>query len=177
MAITIELPTLENQTAFNLARWEELLADSELAKIPNRIETDRYGHILMSPLPARRHSRRRGEIIRLLHSLAPHGETLPECPISTADGVKGADVAWLSSDHPEFASDQPLFTRAPEICIEILSPSNFAAEMAEKRALYFDAGAREVWMCNLDGTITFFVDPNTANLWSLICPAFPKQIG
>ena len=37
--------------------------------------------------------------------------------------------------------------RAPEICIEVLSLSNSPAEMNEKRDLYFEAGAHEVWIC------------------------------
>jgi Uma2 family endonuclease len=32
------------------------------------------------------------------------------------------------------------FARSPELCVEIISP----AEIQEKMALYFDAGAREV---------------------------------
>jgi hypothetical protein len=31
--ITIEFPDLETQTSFNLARWKEILADPELAKL------------------------------------------------------------------------------------------------------------------------------------------------
>jgi Uma2 family endonuclease len=66
--------------------------------------------------------------------------------------------------------------RAPELCIEILSPSNSASEINEKRALYFDAGAAEVWVCNLDGSITFFVSPDHQITASSICPAFPGRI-
>jgi hypothetical protein len=43
-------PTAE-QLAFNLKRWKEILADREIAKLPHLIETDRHGHILMSPPP------------------------------------------------------------------------------------------------------------------------------
>jgi len=35
---------------------------------------------------------------------------------------------------------------APDLTIEILSPSNTAIEMAEKRCLYQDAGVREYWV-------------------------------
>ena len=28
--------------------------------------------------------------------------------------------------------------------------------MAEKRTLYFEAGAREVWLCELDGRLHFY---------------------
>jgi len=56
--ITIEFPDLDSQTKKNLALWSEILADPFLTKLPNRIETDRHGHILMSPPPGFRQSRR-----------------------------------------------------------------------------------------------------------------------
>src|SRR5205823_13674111 len=37
-------------------------------------------------------------------------------------------------------------TRAPEICIEVVSPSNSVKELSEKREAYFAAGAQEVWI-------------------------------
>jgi hypothetical protein len=36
----------ELQTRFNLNRWLEIAADPRWAKLPERIETDRHGHIL-----------------------------------------------------------------------------------------------------------------------------------
>jgi Uma2 family endonuclease len=175
--ITIELPNLESQTAFNLARWVKILDDPRLAKLPERIETDRHGHILMTPPPAFRHSLRQDHIIGFLHSLMPQGQTLPECPLSTADGVKAIDVAWLEHGRPEIRQDLLVLTRAPEICIEILSPSNTPSEIDEKRALYFDAGATEVWLCNLDGSMSFFVGPaDHQSSTSALCPAFPGRI-
>jgi hypothetical protein len=66
--ITIQFPDLKSQTAFNLARWSELVADPELARLPNRIETDRHGHIILSPPSAARHSRRQARIAVLLEA-------------------------------------------------------------------------------------------------------------
>jgi len=174
--ITIQLPDLESQTIFNLARWSALVADPELARLPNRIETDRHGHIIMSPPPAARHSRRQARIAGLLERLLPHGTPFTECAISTADGVKATDVAWLAQERPEVHEDPNLFTHAPEICVEILSPSNTPSEIDEKRALYFDAGATEVWICNLDGAMSFFVGPDHQAPNSSLCPAFPDRI-
>ena len=174
--ITFELPERASQTKFNLERWAEILADPALVKLPNRIETDRHGHILMSPPPAFRHSRRQGHIIHLLNELLPDGRALPECPLSTADGVKAIDVAWLGADRPEIVENPQLLTRAPEICIEILSPSNSPSEINEKRTLYFDAGAAEVWICALDGSISFFVSPHDHLPASYICPALPARM-
>src|SRR6516225_2395693 len=172
--ISIKLPDLKLQTAFNLARWAELCSDPRLAKFPDRIETDRHGHILMTPPPGFRHSRRQDTIIGLLHQLLPNGQTLPECAVSTADGVKALDVAWLDPGRPELNLEPALLTRAPEICVEILSPSNTQAEINEKRVLYFDAGATEVWICNLDGSMSFFVRLDHQVPTSSFCPDFHR---
>jgi Uma2 family endonuclease len=174
--ITIELPDLEFQTEFNLARWAEILADPTLAKLPHRIETDQHGHILMSPPPAPIHGRRQAHISGLLRQFLPNGIAFSECPLSTAGGVKAVDVAWLSPERSEDISRLTLFERAPEICVEIVSPSNSRSEINEKRALYFDAGAAEVWICNPDGHISFFAAPHNQLPASSICPAFPGSI-
>ena len=41
--------------------------------------------------------------------------------------------------------DNPLMV-APEICLEVISPSNSVKETQEKREAYFAAGAHEVWI-------------------------------
>src|SRR5438874_11506310 len=94
--LTIELPEQQAQTAFNLRRWQELLADPELAKVEGRIETDRHGHIIMSPPAAASHGSFQFATGRLLADRMRNGRVLTECPISTADGVKVADVVWAS---------------------------------------------------------------------------------
>src|SRR5258708_1574204 len=153
--LTIELPLQETQTTFNTRRWSELVADAELAKVPGRIETDRYGHIVMSPPPAPSHGSFQLWIGHLLANLMPGGRVLTECPISTADGVKAADVAWASPERMRELGNRSCFPRAPEICVEVLSPGNTAEEIEEKTALYFDAGAREVWVCAASGAMKF----------------------
>ncbi len=91
--VIIELPPHREQTDFNLRRWTEVMADPEWVKIPGRIETDRYGNIIMSPPPAPKHGNFQAEVAHLLRQFLPQGRTVSECPISTADGVKAADVA------------------------------------------------------------------------------------
>jgi Uma2 family endonuclease len=175
--ITIELPDLAAQTRFNLARWTEILADPELAKLSYRVETDQHGHLVMTPPPAPIHSNRQGRIGALLLQLLPDGEIFTECPVSTAGGVKAADVAWIPRHRKENLAELVLFELAPEISVEVLSPSNSAGEIEEKRALYFDAGATEVWICHLDGSMSFFVGPRHLQAsTSVLCPTFPTRI-
>jgi Uma2 family endonuclease len=176
MSITIELPETSSMSAFNLERWTEIVSDFRLTDLIERIETNRYGHILMSPAAAPRHGRRQGKIYSLLDSLIPQGQAITECPVSTADGVKVIDVAWLRSGHPDFDTELALVRVAPDICVEVVSPSNSKKELEEKKALYFDAGAREVWICDSDGKIIFFSGVESMLAASILCPAFPKWI-
>ena len=175
--LTIELPEHEVQTAFNLRRWAELLDDRELAKFEGRIETDRHGHIIMTPPPAPSHGSYQLEIGYLLRTLLPRGRVLTECPISTADGVKAADVAWASPDCMRELGNRVCFPRAPEICVEVISPGNTEMEILEKRRLYIDAGAKEVWLCSQSGAMSFFVAGAAQPLKaSRLCPRFPKRV-
>jgi Uma2 family endonuclease len=180
-AMTIDLPAQEDQTEFNLLRWAQLTADTplsrELSKFEGRIETDRHGHIIMSPPPGFSHGSYQLEIGSLLKGMLPGGRAVTECPISTADGVKAADVAWISKARLDEIGENVCLTKAPEICVEVLSPDNTRAEMEEKRALYFSAEAEEVWLCDRTGKMTFYcaADSNRDGA-SVRCPEFPRQI-
>ena len=179
--LTIELPVQEDQTAFNLRRWEELLADTELgqrlARIEGRIETDRHGYLIMSPPPGFLHGSYQYRIARLLEDFLPHGRSVTECPISTADGVRAADVGWISLTKLAAIGENICLTEAPEICVEVISPSNTRAEMKEKAALFFAAGAQEFWSCDADGRMTFLTSPDSIGApTSQLCPQFPLAV-
>lgn len=174
MGLAIQLPLRPDQQEFNLRVWERLLADRELARIEGRIETDRHGQIIMSPPPGPIHGTRQAEIAYLLRSRMG-GRLVTECSISTSDGVKAADVGWFSELRFARAFDDRCFLEAPEICVEILSPSNTRGEMEEKMALYFNAGAEEVWFCELDGSMGFYSTDGALER-SQRCPDFPQAI-
>ncbi len=175
--LTIELPQHQTQTALNLRRWAEVSDDSELARFEGRVETDRHGHTVMSPPPAPNHGSLQAAVASLLDRHMKTGRVLTECPISTADGVKAADVAWASPDCMRDLGSRLCFPKSPEICVEVLSPSNSDAEIQEKMARYFDAGAQEVWCCGEFGAMSFFGPEIAAPMRaSRLCPRFPKEI-
>src|SRR4051794_14730623 len=109
--------TLESadQHAFNVAVWEKLLADESLRELPNRIESDELGHIIMLPPPAPEHGRGQVNIAFLLKTLMKGGEVITECPVSTSGGVKGADTVWISDERWEPQRRQVCLTHAPEL--------------------------------------------------------------
>jgi Uma2 family endonuclease len=54
------------------------------------------------------------------------------------DTVRAPDVAFLAADRvPELA---------PDLVVEVVSPSDRASEVAEKAAMWLDAGVRLVWV-------------------------------
>ena len=174
--LTIELPRQADQTGFNLRRWAELCEDRELAKYSGKVETDRFGNIIMMPPPSPYHGNFQLEIGYWLRELLPKGRAVVECGISTADGVKVADVAWASHQRIKELGSYSCFPKAPEICVEVFSPGNTEAEIEQKTALYFDAGAREVWTCGITGVMKFFGKGEEELEGARLCPEFPKKI-
>lgn len=175
--LAIKLPAYKNQTEINLRRWEEICADPFYSSLGHRIETDRHGHIIMTPPAGRPHGTKQFLIAQRIGELLAKGEVVTECPISTSDGVRSADVSWLSENLSSSTAGENLLRVAPEICVEVISPLNTPSEMADKKALYFDAGASEVWFCREDGTMEFYLSPSTEPAaQSAICPNFPKTI-
>lgn len=139
-------------------------------------ETDEYGNVIMMPPPQVPHATAESEIVVLLRQLLGR-VVLTECPISTSKGVKSADVAWMSSEAHAPVKDAPCLPSAPPICVEVLSPSNSRREMKQKKALYFEAGAVEVWFCDRKGKMTFFLTAEDAGSdSSRFCPAFPSRV-
>ena len=131
----------------------------------------------MFPPAAFIHGSNQSEISYLLRTLMKDGRAVTECPISTRDGVRVADDAWISHARLAEIGGNICLTRAPEICVEVLSPDNSRREMKEKKALYFAAGAEEVWFCDRQGRMKFFIGPESeGEAASRLCPTFPTQV-
>lgn len=65
------------------------------------------------------------------------------------DSLVGADAAFVSRERLATVENFEKFLPfAPDLAVEVLSPSNTAQEMDEKVALYFAAGSRLVWVFN-----------------------------
>jgi Uma2 family endonuclease len=153
-------------------QWSEIVADPALKDLPYKIETNEYGQIVMSP-HKRIHAIWQGEIEWRLRQCLPSGRAAPEFAIDTRLGTKTPNVVWYSRDREaDLLADQRL---APEICVEVLSGSNTDGELAIKRALYFEAGALEVWLCDDTGALRFHT-PEGEQAHSLLAPDFPRRL-
>jgi Uma2 family endonuclease len=155
--------------------WEEICQDKVLAKLPYRIESDRWGNIVMSPPPRSRHAEYQTEIALVLREKMKSGRSIAECPIQTTEGVKAVDVAWVSTERRASRQNDPVYLIAPEICVEVVSPSNSEGEIDERKRLFFEKGAVEFWICGMSGVVSFF-DPAGQISVSKLCRDFPKQL-
>jgi Uma2 family endonuclease len=131
-------------------RWTELCNDPLLRDLPGKVELNALGVIEMSPA-SNRHGIRQFAIGKALADHLPSGTVMVECGILTTEGVRVPDVAWASAEFMAQHGELSPFPAAPEICVEVRSPSNTDAEMAFKTRLFLAAGAVEVWIVAENG--------------------------
>ncbi len=133
----------------NITTAEELLsAPSDLG----RCELVRGELIMMSPGKGR-HGAVEARIVRWLLSFVDPND-LGEVFGSSAgyvlsrnpDTVREPDVSFLGTERLKGQDLDTFLEGAPDLAVEVLSPSNTAAEMREKMADYFGAGCRVVWI-------------------------------
>ena len=167
---------LRHKFGICIMQWSDIISDPHLRNIPYKIELNEYGQIVMTP-HSFEHSALQEVIADELKRWRPEGRTPPEFAIHTPKGTKSADVVWCSKKR--FAKIRSLGGTeamiAPEICIEVLPPSNSQAEMTIKKQLYFEMGAEEVWICDEKGCMTFYTLEGEQDA-SLMFTAFPKKL-
>jgi Uma2 family endonuclease len=76
--------------------------------------------------------------------------------------VRIPDVAFISWDRLPGGKvpTDPVPMLAPDLAVEVLSPSNTRREMARKRREYFKASVRVVWMIDIDAkTVEVYTAP------------------
>jgi len=142
--------------------------------LPYKIETNARGQIVMSPTTLY-HGGLQFEIGSLLKSSLSGGKVVTEPVIQTSDGNKIADAAWFSPERWEATKEELAASLAPNVTVEVLSPSNSASEIEHKRALYLEAGAEEVWVCDLEGNLSFYNSDGELDA-SLLVPDAPRYI-
>ncbi len=135
-------------------KWQDVLADKSLQDLPYKIELNEFGKIEMSPASFL-YSLLQGEIAKRIGSQL-RGHVFTELEIQTDEGIRVPDVAWGSNDYVKQHIEEVFASRAPEICVEIVSPSNNKTELQQKIELFLSAGAIEVWIVDESGAVTYY---------------------
>ena len=164
-----------SQTTTGSALWHRVLNDPQLRDLPYKIETEEPDKIILRPRKAR-HSLQQGQLVGLLLEHVAGGKPAVEFAVETPRGVKVPDVVWISDAlAAKLSLDAEASSNMPELVIEVLSRSNPQREMAEKVQLYLDGGAKEVWLCDVDGNLTFY-DSTGEQAASSFAPSFPSTL-
>ena len=124
------------------------------------------------------HSLTQGYIATELGKRLTGGSVLIELAILTDIGVRVPDVAWGSDAYIESQKSSTPATKAPEICVEVLSPSNSDIEIREKTRAYLAAGAKEVWIFDEGGAWHVFdaQGRQSGTKFGLELPDFPRRV-
>lgn len=107
------------------------------------------GGIIVSPTPKTPHQRSVRAIFRYLDQTVPSGEVL-FAPLSVhfdADNVPEPDVFWVSGPESKCKlGEDGYWHGAPDLIVEVLSPSTEDRDRDDKFTLYQKYGVREYWL-------------------------------
>lgn len=129
------------------------------------------GRIVREPRPARLHGLLQ---VRLVYALEAWAESFGNAEVTAESGyilserpatVRGPDVAVVVDPSP--ASDEPGgWTRgAPDLAVEVLSPSEASTAVQRKTLDYLEAGTRLVWIVDPAArTVTVYRPDGSASL-------------
>ena len=154
--------------------WTEILHHPSLQNLPYKIEMSEWGNVEMSPLGAN-HARHQSQIAQLLQRYKPGGIVRTQAAVQTTDNIKVSDVIWASEERAQSDLCEAVWNRAPQICVEIVTPEDPPEEGRHKAKLYLQAGAEEFWISNERGEMQFCA----AGGWlerSRLCPEFPVEV-
>ena len=136
----IEAPLSAEELAL---RYRDLCDNPCFVNVPGRIEIDVWGRLVMTPT-SYYHGLIQGRLCRSLAALG--GEVGMETAIATVAGLFVADVTWASEQFVRAHAGGIALEQAPELCIEVVSPSDSRRELQEKTQAFLAAGAEEVWI-------------------------------
>jgi Uma2 family endonuclease len=110
------------------------------------------GMLVREPLPGARHGYVAGKVFGALNAyVQTHdlGSVFMETGYvlkNEPKTVRGPDISFIAKTRLPAELPSGFFTLAPDLAIEILSPSNTASEIERKVLEYLDAGTLMVWV-------------------------------
>lgn len=140
-------PTYTRVTPTEFRQLEETTQPTELID----------GVIIVSPTPVNRHQEIVGETYFLLKQLSKQNQSVGKAIVAPMDVWLGEnclqpDVFWVSQpeSHCKLGEDGYWYG-APDLVVEVLSPSTAHKDRDKKFNLYQEYGVREYWLIDPDG--------------------------
>lgn len=130
------------------------ISDEELLQLPK--DGNKYevvdGELVVSPGAGYRHERIIGELVTRLRTFANErklGEVLPSnlLYVLPSGNRRGPDVSFIASARAAGLPADTVFPRmAPDLAVEVVSPSDSPQRILDKVGEYLEAGVRLVWV-------------------------------
>ncbi|MGQ0815176.1 MAG: Uma2 family endonuclease [Gemmatimonadota bacterium] len=152
------------QPPLTVAEYEKLPSDPQY-----RDELSR-GRLIREPRPGARHGRVAFEIASALREFVrAHelGSVEMECGflLNVSDNiVRGPDAAFIARDRLPKKVPVGFWPFAPDLAIEVVSPSNTTSEIESKVLEYLDAGTRMVWVIDPETRVARVYEGNEARI-------------
>lgn len=138
---------IDEQTQLTLEEYEALPDDDLYFDEVSR------GYLVREPRPGSAHGRM---VARLTYRLQQYVEQQPELGQIYAEAgfvladkpltVRGPDVAFVRAERAQYGYVPGIFRGAPDLAIEVVSPSNRAGELLHKVSEFLEAGTPIVWV-------------------------------
>jgi Uma2 family endonuclease len=116
---------------------------------PDAAQELHWGQVVTLTFPKKRHTKLQSRLLDLLRPYVEgKGLIAAELPFRAVPeyDLRAADVAFISHARWDATPEDDNLHGAPELVIEVLSPSNTKAEIREKAALCLANGAEEFWI-------------------------------
>jgi Uma2 family endonuclease len=116
-----------------------------------------HGHLVVSPSPTVEHQRLVRKLSRVLDDYRRSAETSGEVLFAPMDvhlsdeTVVQPDVLYVSPDRADRIGAQDI-QGAPDLVMEVVSPSTSHRDVFDKKRLYEQHGVREYWIVDPDTT-------------------------
>ncbi len=105
------------------------------------------GELIMTPLPLTAHQEINGNVYFLVRGLIPNGKVFhpPTGVYFDDNNIPEPDIVWVA-ENSRCKIGEKLLEGAPDLIVEILSPSTARNDKVEKFQLYEKFGVPEYWI-------------------------------
>ncbi|MGA3239500.1 MAG: Uma2 family endonuclease [Bryobacteraceae bacterium] len=159
----------------------KLMTFAEFEQLPDEVcrrRELRHGELVEVPPPQHIHRLIQDRLVDLLKPLAGNGYGGIEIAFRALPQYENrvADVAYVTRERWERIADNDNLRGAPELVIEILSPSNTKAMMRERAALCLANGCLEFWVLDEKKRQVAVSTPNGVTMTYRSAQVIPLQL-
>ena len=122
---------------------------------PSWYELNEFGEWIVAPRPTSRHQQV-AAVVAFQLTAQLGDRAVVEVSVYTDRGIRAPDVAWMPAARWLEAKGQDPLPFVPDVCVEVVSPSNTRREILMKIGAYLRGGAREAIVVGLKGEVGFF---------------------